>query len=153
MALTRPAPLPAAPARAVAPPPVQPDEQLLYARWLDRGSRAGLVALVLLFGLYVLGLSPAHVPLEHLPGLWHLPVGEFRVRTGMPAGWGWLALVRHGDIANMLGIALLAGCSLLALAVLVPLYARRGERVFLAICITQIVVLLFAASGVVSAGH
>lgn len=153
MALTRPAPLPTAGLHAVAPPPVQPDEQLLYARWLDRGSRVGLIALVLLFGAYLSGISPAHVPLETLPSLWHLPVGEFLARTGLPAGWGWLRLARHGDVANLLGIALLAGSSLLALAVLLPLYTRRGDRVFLAICIAQIVVLLFAASGVLTAGH
>lgn len=153
MALTRAAPLPAAPARTAAPPPVQPDEQLLYARWLDRGSRAGLVALALLFGAYVSGLIPAHVPLETLPRLWHLPVGEFLVRSGLPTGWGWTALARHGDIANLLGIVLLAGSSLVALAMLLPLYARRRDRVFLAICVAQIVVLLFAASGIVSAGH
>ena len=45
------------------------------------------------------------------------------------------------------------GCSLPCLLVLVPLYARAGDRVFVAICLAQVAVLLFAASGVLNTGH
>lgn len=151
MALTRPAPMPAG--CTAAPPPVQPDEQLRYARWLDRGSRAGLVVLMLLFAAYVLGFTTPHVPHADLPALWKLPVGQFLAHTGLPTGWGWVAHAHRGDIVNLVGIALLCGCSLLALLVLLPLYARRGDRVFLAVCVAQILVLVFAASGVLSPGH
>lgn len=153
MALSGRAPLPGARHTVAAPPPAQPDEQLAYARWLDRGSRAGLVVLVLLFAAYVAGVTDPHVPHENLPQLWRLPVGQFLAETGLPAGWGWLAHAHRGDIANLVGIGLLAGSSLLALLALLPLYARRGDRVFLAVAVLQIVVLLLAASGVLRVGH
>lgn len=132
---------------------VQPAEQLHYARWLDLGARAGFVLLVLCFLAYASGLWPAHVPPERLPELWTLPVDAFRQAAGMPAGWQWLALVHRSDVANLAGIALLAGCSLPALLALVPLYARRRERLFAALCIAQVVVLLFAAAGVIGGAH
>lgn len=133
--------------------PAHAGEQLRYARWLDAGARLGFVLLVLGFGAYASGLWPAHVPLERLPSLWSLPVDSFRQAAGMPAGWHWLRLVHHSDVVNLLGIALLAGCSLPALLALLPAYARRGDRAFLFICQAEILVQLVAASGLVAGGH
>ena len=131
----------------------QPAEQLRYAHWLDWGSRVGLLVLVLVFLAYGLGLTEPHVPHSRLPEVWNLPVSEFLVATGLPTGWGWLAHAHRGDIANLIGIALLTGSSLLALLVMLPLYARRGDGVYVGLGLAQIAVLLLAASGVLTAGH
>jgi hypothetical protein len=140
-------------ALAAAEPVVQPPEQLRYARWLEWGTRVGLAALVLIFLAYGIGLTEPHVPHSRLPEVWNLPVSQFLAATGLPDGWGWLAHAHRGDIANLLGIALLTGASLLALLALLPLYLREGDRLYVAICVAQIVVLLLAASGVLGAGH
>jgi len=132
---------------------VQPPEQLRYARLLDWGTRIGLVVLVTSFAAYVLGLAESHVPREQLPQLWEHPVGRYLELTGSPTGWGWLALVHRGDIAGLAGIAILAGCSVLALLALVPLYLRRGDRVFAALCVAEVAVVVLAASGVLVGGH
>lgn len=134
-------------------PNEQAIEQLRYARWLDWGTRVGLVVLVVAFIAYGLGLIEPHVPHERLPEVWNLPVSEFLVATGSPSGWQWVQLLHRGDIVNLIGIALLTGCSLLCLLVVVPVYARRGDRVYVAICVAEIVVLLLAASGVLTSGH
>jgi hypothetical protein len=131
----------------------QSAEQLRYALWLDWGSRVGLLVLVLVFLAYGLGLTEPHVPHSRLPEVWNLPVSEFLVATGLPTGWGWLAHAHRGDIANLIGIALLTGSSLLALLVMLPLYARRGDGVYVGLGLAQIAVLLLAASGVLTAGH
>jgi len=131
----------------------QPRAQLRYALWLDRGTRLGLLVLVATLSAYLMGWLPSRVPVRELPNLWHLPVDQFRKLTGAPLGWGWLALLQHGDMAALAGIALLAGCSLPCLLALVPLYARAGDRAFIAICLAQVAVLLFAASGVLNTGH
>jgi hypothetical protein len=145
---------PALPTRVAALPAVkQPPEQLLYARLLDAGTSLGLLVLVLTFVAYVLGWLPGRVLVHELPLLWHHPVGEFQRLTGAPLGWAWLAQVQHGDLAGLVGIALLAGCSLPCLLALVPLYARAGDRAYVAICLAEVVVLLVAASGVLTVGH
>lgn len=131
----------------------QPLEQLLYARVLQWGARVGLGLLVLLFGLYAAAVLPPQVSLERLPALWSLPVADYLRASGTPAGWGWLALAAHGDVATLLGIVLLAGCSLPALAVLLPGYWRRRDWRYLALGAAEIGVLLLAASGTLTVGH
>ncbi|HOW49794.1 MAG TPA: hypothetical protein P5163_16395 [Rubrivivax sp.] len=131
----------------------QSPEQLRYARLLDWGTRVGLVLLIVSFVAYVLGLAEAHVPPERLPQIWQHPVGRYLELTGSPTGWGWLALVHRGDIAGLVGIAVLAGCSVLCLLALVPMYLRRGDRAYAALCVAEAAVVVLAASGVLAAGH
>jgi hypothetical protein len=138
---------------ATPQPVVQPLEQLLYARLLDWGTRLGLLVLLLTFAAYTLGLLTPHVPLERLPELWSHPVGRFLEETQSPTGWGWLALVHRGDVAGLVGIVILAGCSLVCLLALVPLYLRRGDKAFAALCLAEVAVVLLAAAGWLSGGH
>jgi hypothetical protein len=132
---------------------VQAPEQLRYARLLDWGTRAGLAVLLLSFAAYVLGLVDAQVPPERLAALWGQPVDRFLALTGTPTGWGWLALLRRGDMAGLLGISILAGSSVLCLLALVPLYWARRDKAYVAICLAEVAVLVLAASGWLTAGH
>lgn len=127
--------------------------QQRYARWLALGSRFGLALLVLSFVAYLAGWLTPLVPLEQLPTLWNQPVAQYLQATGQPTGWGWLARVQHGDVLNLVGIALLASCSLPCLLAVLPLYGRARDRAFVAICVLEVVVLLFAASGIIGGGH
>lgn len=127
---------------------VQSPQQLRYALLLQWGARLGLAVLVLSFLATLTGWLPSHVPAHRLPQLWSQPVADYLAATGSPTGWGWLALLRHGDVLGLAGIAILAGCSMLALLALVPLYARTGDRTFVVLCLLEAVVVLTAASGV-----
>lgn len=131
----------------------QPPEQLRYARVLDWSSKVGLVVLLLSFGAYLTGLMEAHVPPERLPELWIHPVGRYLELTQSPTGWGWLSLIHLGDMAGLLGIAILSGGSVACLLALVPLYAARGDRAFVAICLAEVSVVVLAASGWLSGAH
>ncbi len=124
-----------------------------YAQLLDWGARIGVLALVLSFAAYVSGVLPPHVPLEQLPTVWNLPVAAYLHHTGTPTGWGWLALAHKGDLSGLIGISLLAGCSLPPLLGLIPLYLKRRDYVYAGICVLVITVLALAASGVLTGGH
>lgn len=128
-------------------------EALRYARLLDWGARIGVLALVLSFAAYVFGVLPPHVPLEQLPSVWNLPVGAYLQQTATPTGWGWLALAHKGDLSGLIGISILAGCSLPPLLGLIPLYVKRRDYVYAAICGMVAGVLVLAASGVLTGGH
>lgn len=130
-----------------------PVEQQRYATLLNWGARSGLAILAVSFLAYLFGWMPAHVPLEQLPQVWNLPVGEYLKQTGTPTGWHWLDLVAYGDFASLVGIAVLSGCSLICLVAVMPIYAKRGDRVFVAICAFALLVQLLAASGTLSVGH
>lgn len=131
----------------------QPREQTQYARWLDLGTRVGLSVSVIGFLVYVMGWLPARVAPQTLSQMWHLPVAQYLQASGGTTGWGWISDLAKGDMLALLGIALLAGCSLPALLALVPLYRERGDRVFASLCVAVAAVVVLAASGVLSAGH
>ena len=133
--------------------PIRQDDAHRYATLLEWGTRAGLFALVISFAVYLLEMMPAHVPLDQLPRVWGLPSKIFLERTVTPTGWGWLPLAFKGDLCNLIGIAILAGCSLPPLLALVPLYLARRDRAYAAICAAIALVLVLAASGVLTGGH
>ena len=128
-------------------------EQQRYATLLNWGARSGLAILAASFLAYVFGWLPAHVPVEQLPNVWNLPVGEYLKQTDSPTGWAWLGRLGEGDYAGLFGIAWLSGCSLVCLLAVMPIYARRGDRMFLAICVIALLVQLAAASGMLHSGH
>jgi len=125
-------------------------EQMRYARLLDLTSKVGFAALVGGFAAYALGWLDAYVPVADLPQLWVLPLADYLARTQTPTGWAWLAHLHRADFAALLGIAMLAGCSLVCLLAIVPLYARRRDHTYVAICLLQVLVLLLAASGILA---
>jgi hypothetical protein len=133
--------------------PAAAEEQLRYATWLHWGGWMGLLSLVGTFLLYATGMLTPVISFEQLPHVWGLPAAQLLHETGQSAGWAWLRLLDRGDVLNLVGIALLASCSAAPLLAVVPIYLRRGDRVFAILCLLQVAVLVLAASGVVNAGH
>jgi len=132
---------------------VQDAAQLRYAALLDRLTWVGLVMLIGSFVLYVSGWLPSYLPPQRLVELWTLPVSEFVARSGMPTGWAWLGLAHRADMSGLLGIAVLAGCSVPCLLALVPSCLRRGDRAMAWLCVAEAAVVVVAASGLIQAGH
>lgn len=120
---------------------------LIYARWIDAWSRLALAALIASFAAYVLGIFEPLIPLERLPALWRLSAEQFVAQGGAPLGWGWLARLGQSDYLNFAGIALLATGTLVAYLRLLVWLAGRGERLFAALVLAQVLVLVAAASG------
>ena len=133
--------------------PVQTREQQRYADAIEWGARVGFVVLVASFGVYTFGWLPARVPAEELAGLWTLPLADYLQRTGTPTGWGWLMQLPRSDAASLLGIVLLAGCSVPALLAVLPLALKRGDRLLAVLCLAEVAVIALAATGWLSSGH
>jgi hypothetical protein len=128
------------------------NEQRLYARWLDWGTRVALAALVATFLAYVLGFSPAALPLAEVPRFWGLPLDRYLALSGWPTGWGWLRQLDKGEYQNLLGVALLGLVTVVCYLRILPALLARGERLQAAFVIAQVIVLVLAASGLL-AGH
>ncbi len=128
-------------------------EQRLYAAWLDAGTKIGFVALVATFLIHVFGLVPPGIALEHLPLYWHLPVADFIRMTGAPTGWAWVARLGEADLLNFIGVAILGLVTVVCYLRVLPLFVRARNRVFVAICVAEVLVLLAAALHLVGAGH
>lgn len=127
-------------------------EQVTYANLLFYGCWGGLAMMAATYLLYVTGILTPHVPLEKVPLLWSQPVGTYLELGNVPHGWGWTALLGKGDFLNFLGIVLLAGMTIVCYIPLIPVYMKRKEFVFAGLAVAEILVLLFAASGIVDGG-
>jgi len=127
-------------------------EQITYANVLFFGACAGIVLLFLTYGLYVLGVIGPHVPPELVAKSWHLGVSDYLHVTDSPHGWGWAALLSEGDFLNYLGLALLASMTVFCYLLLLPGYVRRKDWIYCGICIMEVLVLTFAATGILGGG-
>src|SRR5690349_21338427 len=90
------------------------------------------------------------IPLDQLPQYWGLPVHEFVRATHVPTGWAWLAMIGHGDMLNLVGIAVLAGAPALGSIAVLPVFARRGEYALLVVALLQLMILLVSASNLLA---
>ena len=133
--------------------PKAPEEQGIYARWLEWGARAGLLVLVLSFVVYALELLTPLIPHAKLPTLWHLPAHHFAAATGAPTGWDWTRHLDKGDYVMLVGVAMLVAISAHCYARIIAVFAHRGERLHVVLAALQIVILIAAASGFLAGGH
>ncbi|MFC1574738.1 DUF1634 domain-containing protein [Gemmatimonadota bacterium] len=137
------------------------EEQLLYASILAKGMYLGLGILLVTFLLYVSGAVDPGVPIEELPNYWGLSAHEyleainhdFLHREEIVIGWGWVAVLGLGDYLNFVGIALLAGVTIVCYLGILPVLFRKRDWIYGTIAVLEILVLVLAASGIVKVGH
>ena len=127
-------------------------EQMLYANILNKGMIVGILVLLVTYAIYMAGLLPTLVPVEDVPKYWNMSVAAFSHELGTPTGWGWLQSIDKGDYLNFVGIAMLAAVTILCYAAIVPGLMRKKDTVLVVIVILEILVLCFAASGILKSG-
>jgi hypothetical protein len=128
------------------------EEQVAYARLLDLGMKVGLLALIVTFLIYVMGILAPHVPVNDLPKYWSMPVKKYLEATNIHPGWSWLGMLGKGDFLNFIAIAFLAGVTILCYMRIIPILFRKKDTVYGILAILEVLVLVLAASGVLRAG-
>jgi len=129
------------------------EEQLLYARILDKGMKIGLAILVVTFGLYMSGVLQPHVPVNDLPKYWSMSVHDYLQATELGTGWSWLGSLGKGDLLNFVGIAFLAGVTIICYLAIVPSLLRKKDTPYVVLALLEVAILVLAASGILKAGH
>lgn len=127
-------------------------EQIIYANLLLIGMLAGIIIMMITYTIYVTGLLPSHVDMQLISANWGKGIHEYLEITHSPHGWGWLALLGKGDFLNFIGFTLLGTLTILCYLVLVRGYYREKNWIFTVISVLEIVVLSFAASGILGSG-
>lgn len=127
-------------------------EQIAYANLLFYGCWGGLLLMILTYLVYITGLLDPYVPLNEIAKYWSLPVHDYLTHAKAPTGWGWALLLNKGDFLNFLGIAFLAGLTLVCYIPLIPAFLRKKDKAFAALALAEILVLALAASGIVGSG-
>jgi hypothetical protein len=128
------------------------EEQLAYAKLLDIGMKFGLLILVVTFIVYLTGILAPHVPVNDLPNYWKMPVHKYLVATGIHPGWAWLGMLGKGDFLNFIGIAFLAGVTIICYLRVIPILLKKNDSTYAILAAIEVLVLALAASGLLKAG-
>ncbi len=128
------------------------EEQMSYARILDKGMKIGLLLLIVIFIIYLTGLFSPYLQVEDLPKYWGVSVHEYLEYTNIQPGWGWLKMVDKSDFLNFIGIALLAGVTVVCYVRIIPILFRKKDVIYGVLAILEVLVLILAASGLLKAG-
>jgi hypothetical protein len=136
-------------------------EQLLYANILEKGMFFGLGLMFVTFGLYVFGIMESSIPREAVSSYWTMPVGDYLAAINQtylhmehpPTGWTWLGLIGKGDFLNFLPVAILSGVTIVCYLAIVPGLFARNDKAMGIICLATSLILILAASGILTAGH
>ncbi|MDK2887149.1 MAG: hypothetical protein PWP72_26 [Thermoanaerobacter sp.] len=137
---------PAVPKVEVAP------EQLVYANVLLYGSWLGIALLLLTNVIYLTGLVRPYIEPSMLPQYWGMKASEFVQVAHIPTGWGWISMLGYSDFLNFIGMALLGALTIIGYLILLPAYLSKKDMPYTFIVLTEIVVLVLAASGILAVG-
>lgn len=128
-------------------------EQLLYAKILEKGMYIGLLILLITYALYVFGIMDPYIPLDKISNYWSMNVHDYLEHTGIKDGWAWLGMLKYGDFINFIGVAILAGVTIICYAAIVPTLLKNKDTVYAVLAVLEVIILSAAASGILAVGH
>jgi len=128
-------------------------EQILYAKFLELGMYIGLLILFITFAIYAFGIMKPYIPLDEISQHWNKPVRDYLHDAQIKDGWGWLGMLKYGDFLNFIGIAMLAGVTIICYLAIVPTLLKNNDKVYAALALLEAVILTVAASGIIAVGH
>ncbi|ACF44522.1 DUF1634 domain-containing protein [Pelodictyon phaeoclathratiforme] len=127
--------------------------QLTYANVLSWTSTLGMIFVAAGYVIYVFQLLPSAVSPAEIAMNWHLRAAELHKAVPVPSGWDWVTQLGRGDVLSYLSIIYLSSVTMLCLVVIIPLFFREKDRIYTLIALLQVLVLVFAATGIISGGH
>jgi hypothetical protein len=127
-------------------------EQLLYAGILEKGMFLGLLLLLITYVVYVLKIVPPYLPFEDIPKYWSMNVHDYLHEAHVQQGWTWVGMLGYGDFLNFIGIALLAGVTIVCFLAIVPTLWKSGDKVYACLSVVEALILSVAASGILGTG-
>jgi len=132
----------------------KPDNaQRVYGQVLHWVSTLGIVFVILGFAIYIFELFPLKVPISDIAQNWHLGAEELNQKFHLPTGWAWVNDMLHGDVLSFASIVYLSGGTIICLAAVAVVFFREKNMIYTTIAVFQILVLVFAASGIIGSGH
>jgi hypothetical protein len=127
-------------------------EQLVYANILEKGMLLGLVLVLVTYFIYVVGILKPYIPLDEITTCWRMNVGKYLEHCQIDAGWSWISLLGYGDFLNFVGIALLAGVTIICFVAIAPVLWKQNDKIYAVLALVEAAILCVAASGILSAG-
>lgn len=112
----------------------------------------GLCLILVTYVIYVFGIIKPYIPVEQIPNYWSMSVSEYLNKANVHPGWSWVGLLGFSDFLNFIGIALLAGITIVCFLVIIPTLWRNNDKVYAFLALLEAVILSVAASGILGTG-
>ncbi len=128
-------------------------EQLTYASILEKGMYIGLLILLITFIIYGLGILKPYIPLNKISSYWSLNVHDYLHHANIKTGWNWIYMLKHGDFLNFVGIAILAGVTIVCYLSIIPILLKNNDKLYALLATIEVIILSLAASGLLAVGH
>ena len=128
-------------------------EQLLYASILQKGMFVGIVTLFITFALYALSIMKPYIPLDEVSHYWTMNVHDYLHHAHIKTGWSWVGMLNYGDFINFIGVAILAGVTIICYLAIIPVLLKSNDKVYAVLAVLEALVLSLAASGILAVGH
>jgi hypothetical protein len=127
-------------------------EQVLYAKILEKSMYFGLLFLLITYLIYISGIISPYLPLADVSQYWSLSVSDYLHKADIHPGWGWIKMVGYSDFLNFIGIAILAGVTIVCFLSVVPVLWKEGDKVYALLSLVEAAILIVAASGILGSG-
>ena len=127
--------------------------QLSYAAVLSWASTIGIIFILTGYIVYVFNLLPSASTPAEIALHWHLRAAELHKVVAIPSGWDWISQLGRGDVLSYASIIYLSSITMLCLVVIIPLFLKEKDMIYATMTLLQVLVLVFAAAGIVSGGH
>lgn len=130
------------------------EEQLAYARVMNIGMKLGILMVIISFAVYVFGVFDPYVTMEQITTNWDKKPEKYLEVTGTTenTGWSWTGLLGYGDYLNFFSIAFLASLTAVCYLRILPILIRKKDYIYVALAVTEVLVLALAASGILKGG-
>lgn len=128
-------------------------EQIRYASILEKGMYIGLLILLITFAIYAFGILKPFIPKDKISAYWIMNVHDYLLHAHIKTGWSWLGMLNYADFINFIGIAILAGVTIICYLSIIPILLKNNDKVYAVLAFLEVLVLGLAASGILAVGH
>ena len=125
----------------------------IYADVLGKGRLIGIIFLFFTYIIYLFSIVKPYIPVDQLQKLWSLNINEFLEQTKISTGWNWISMLGYSDYMNFVGITILAGITIVSYLSIIPKLFKNKDFIYLGIAVMEVIVLVSAASGFLTASH
>jgi hypothetical protein len=105
------------------------------------------------FVIYAFGIMEPYIALDKISQYWSLNVHDYLEHANIESGWAWLGFLKYGDFINFIGVAILAGVTILSYLAIVPTLLNNKDYIYALLALLEVIILSLAASGIIAGGH
>ncbi len=128
------------------------DTQQIIAKLYRWASIIGLTFMAVIFALYVFGLLQTKIPVSEVGRYWHLDAERYHEETGTPTGWAFLTAISDGENLSFASLVAMVLSVIVCLLIMVVTFIKKRRLEFAIITFLQAVILVTAATGIISGG-